>query len=202
MSDIIEYKKKELPKKVQTIGLILFIVGLIAVALGYITDSTRTAFNNIIVFMFLTSIGVGSLFLVGVEYLSGAVWSTPFRRITEIFASILIVLPIIVIPLLINMNNLFHWMHPEVVAADKLLKAKAPYLNVEFFIIRVIAFLFIWILFYFLITNNSRKQDHTKDQLLTKKYRKTHPNNLIGFFNNSLNFISSSIFLLLFIFII
>ncbi len=169
MSDIIEYKKKELPKKVQTIGLILFIVGLIAVALGYITDSTRTAFNNIIVFMFLTSIGVGSLFLVGVEYLSGAVWSTPFRRITEIFASILIVLPIIVIPLLINMNNLFHWMHPEVVAADKLLKAKAPYLNVEFFIIRVIAFLFIWILFYFLITNNSRKQDHTKDQLLTKK---------------------------------
>lgn len=169
MSESVEYKKKELPKKVQTIGLILLVVGLIAVTLGYITETTRAAFNNIIIFMFLTSIGVGSLFLVGIEYLSGAVWSTPFRRITEIFAAVIFVLPIVVLPLLINMGDLFHWMHPEIVEADKILKAKAPYLDVEFFIIRVIAFLLIWILFYFLITNNSRKQDYTKDQLLTKK---------------------------------
>lgn len=169
MSESVEYKKKELPKKVQTIGLILLVVGLIAVTLGYITETTRAAFNNIIIFMFLTSIGVGSLFLVGIEYLSGAVWSTPFRRITEIFAAVIFVLPIVVLPLLINMGDLFHWMHPEIVEADKILKAKAPYLDVEFFIIRVIAFLLIWILFYLLITNNSRKQDYTKDQLLTKK---------------------------------
>jgi hypothetical protein len=165
----IEYNKKVLPKKVQTIGFALLIIGLILVVAGYLTDSTRSAFNNIIIFMFLASIGVGSLFFVGVEYLSGAVWSTPFRRIGEIFAGVLLVLPLVVLPLLINMGDLFHWMHPEVVEADKILKAKAPYLNVEFFIIRVIAFLLIWILFYFIITKNSRKQDDTKDQSLTKK---------------------------------
>lgn len=165
----VEYNKKELPKFVQTVGFILLAIGLSGIFFAYSVDFLRSAYNNIIIFLFLLSIGVGSLFLIGVEYLSGAVWSVPFRRVSEFLAGILLVLPVIVLPLLFNMNHIFHWLHPEVVNADKLLKSKAPYLNAEFFIIRVAAFLLIWILFYYLITNNSRKQDSTKDQLLTKK---------------------------------
>lgn len=164
-----EYQKRELPKKVQTIGLILFGVGLLAVILGYINDSTRAAFNNIILYTFLASIGLGSLFLVGIEYLSGAVWSTPFRRIPEFLSALLIVLPLVLLPVFSNMSHIFHWMHPEVVSADKILQSKAPYLNSTFFIIRTAAFILIWLLFYFFITKNSKKQDSTGDQTLTKK---------------------------------
>ena len=42
-------------------------------------------------------------------------------------------------------------------------------LNEAFFTVRIIGYFVIWILFYFLITKNSEKQDETKDQSLTKK---------------------------------
>ena len=165
----VEYQKKELPKRFQTIGTVLFIIGLIGVSAAYLTDGSRSAFNNIIMLMFLTSIGLGSLFLVSVEFVAGAVWSTPFRRIPEFLSSILLVLPIIVVPLLFKLGDIFHWMHPEVVEADKILTGKAPYLNVDFFIVRVIVFILLWIIFYYFITNNSKKQDTTFDQSLTKR---------------------------------
>lgn len=164
----VEYYKKELPGKFQTVGTVLFIIGLIGVSLAYITDGSRSAFNNIILLMFLTSIGLGSLFLVSVEFVAGAIWSTPFRRIPEFLSSVLLVLPIIVVPLLFKLSDIFHWMHPEVVEADKILSGKAPYLNVDFFIVRVILFILLWMIFYYFITKNSKKQDTSFDHSLTK----------------------------------
>ncbi len=164
----VDYQKKELPAKFRIAGQVLFVVGLLGVAAAYLVDGSRAAFNNIIMLMFLTSIGLGSLFLVAVEYVAGAVWSTPFRRIPEILSSVLLVLPVVVIPLLFKLGDIFHWMHPEVVEADKILKGKAPYLNTEFFMVRVALFMILWIVFYFFITKNSRKQDSSFDQILTK----------------------------------
>ncbi|MCF8240795.1 MAG: quinol:cytochrome C oxidoreductase [Melioribacteraceae bacterium] len=119
--------------------------------------------------MFLSSVGVGSLFLVVIEYLGGAVWSVPFRRISEFFGAVLLILPIIAIPVYFNLHDLFHWTHIESVAGDKLLEEKSPYLNEMFFTIRVLAYFLIWIMFYLVITRNSRKQDVSGDQKLTKK---------------------------------
>ncbi|HOI30842.1 MAG TPA: quinol:cytochrome C oxidoreductase [Melioribacteraceae bacterium] len=164
----VDYQKKDLPGKLRIAGQVLFVIGLLGVAAAYLVDGSRAAFNNIIMLMFLTSIGLGSLFLVAVEYVAGAVWSTPFRRIPEILSSVLLVLPVVVIPLLFKLGDIFHWMHPEVVEADKILKGKAPYLNTEFFIVRVALFMILWIVFYFFITRNSRKQDSSFDQTLTK----------------------------------
>lgn len=165
----LQFQKKKLPSKVFNTGIFLMFIGLLGIILSYYENPLRSAYNNIILFLFLASIGVGSLFLIGIEYLSGAVWSVPFRRIPEFLSNILIFLPIIVLPLLFNMNNIFHWLHPEILKADELLKSKAPYLNVQFFIVRVIIFLLIWIIFYLILFKNSTKQDDTKDPTLTKK---------------------------------
>ncbi|MCB0753621.1 MAG: quinol:cytochrome C oxidoreductase, partial [Ignavibacteriae bacterium] len=165
----IEYVKKDLPPFINKIGIGLTVVGLILVVLAYFTDPTRSAFNNIILLMFVTSIGLGSLFLVAIEYLGGAVWSTPFRRIAEILASTLLVVPILAIPIYFNLHGVYHWTHADVVATDELLSHKSGYLNETFFTIRVIAYFAIWILFYFILTKNSQKQDVTKEQSLTKK---------------------------------
>ncbi|NOX17359.1 MAG: quinol:cytochrome C oxidoreductase [Chlorobi bacterium] len=119
--------------------------------------------------MMLISVSVGSLFLISLEYIAGAVWSTPFRRIFEHLASIVLVLPIVALPILFNLHDVFHWMHQEVMDADPILQSKAPYLNETFFLVRVGFYFAVWILFYFLLTSNSKKQDKTKDQKLTKR---------------------------------
>ena len=165
----VEYQKKELPSKVQSVGMLLTVLGLVIVLAGYFVSPARMAFNNIIGLTFIVSIAVGALFFVAIEYLSGAVWSTPFRRVTEIISSFVVLVPLIVIPLFFNLHSVFHWTHPEIVNADKILSEKAPYLNINFFVIRIVAFIAIWMLFQYLITRNSLKQDLTKDQTLTTK---------------------------------
>jgi len=165
----VEYVKKDLPPLINKIGISLTLIGLVLVIMAYLTDPTRSAFNNILLLMFVTSIGLGSLFLVAIEYIGGAVWSTPFRRIAEILASTLLIVPILAIPIYFNLHDLYHWTHLDVVATDKILKFKSPYLNETFFTIRIVGYFVIWILFYFILTKNSEKQDITKDQSLTKK---------------------------------
>ncbi|MDR3611489.1 MAG: quinol:cytochrome C oxidoreductase [Ignavibacteriaceae bacterium] len=162
------YIKKELPAKVGTIGLVFLAAGIVFGTLGFITDPQRAAMSYLPAFMFLVSIGIGSLFLVAIEYLAGADWSVPFRRIAEFLSSLLPLLIILVIPLLLNMKNLFSWTHIELVSNDPILQGKAPFLNSVFFITRVFVILLIWTAFYLKFIMNSRKQDVTGDQALTK----------------------------------
>jgi hypothetical protein len=161
------YEKKELPGKVQKIGFLLTGLGLVLVLVSYLVDPQREAFNNIIGLMFFASIALGALVLVALEYLSGAVWSTPFRRVSEFLASSLPLVLLFAIPLFFVMHSVFHWTHTDVVSADKILSAKSPYLNIPFFIGRTVGVLALFYLFYFLFTRNSKKQDETKDQKLT-----------------------------------
>lgn len=171
MSNFIEtnYTKKEIPEKFKSTGIILLLLGLIGIALSYYFNPIRASYNNIIILLFLISIGLGSMFLISIEYLSGAVWSVPFRRIPEFLSGVVLLLPVIVLPLLFNMKNIFEWLHPEILKVDPLLQNKTPYLNSDFFIVRVIIFISIWILFFYLFTKNSFKQDLTGEQLFTKK---------------------------------
>ncbi len=163
------YIKKDLPSKIGKIGGILLAVGGILGVISFITDPSRAAFSYLVCFMFLVSIGIGSLFVVALEYAAGAVWSTPFRRVSEFLAGIIPLLLVLAIPLLFNMHSLFHWTHEDVIATDASLRGKVPYLNIPFFIIRLIIICALWTLFYILLTRNSRKQDYSKDQFITKK---------------------------------
>jgi hypothetical protein len=162
------YEKKELPGKVQKIGFLLTGLGLALVLVSYLVDPKREAFNNVIGLMFFASITLGALVLVALEYLSGAVWSTPFRRVSEFIASSLPLVLLFAVPLFFAMHSIFHWTHTEVVTADKILSAKTPYLNIPFFIGRTVGVLALFYIFYLLFTRNSKKQDESKDQKLTK----------------------------------
>ncbi|HKJ81561.1 MAG TPA: hypothetical protein VJ954_06010, partial [Ignavibacteriaceae bacterium] len=163
------YTKKNLPDKITKIGGILFAVGLLLGIAGFLADTYRASFAYLVSFIFFLSITVGSLFLVALEYAAGADWSTPFRRISEFFAASLPLLIIFVIPLFFNTGNLFRWSHADYINSDHMLQAKSAYLNTPFFVVRVLGILLLWLVFYFVITKNSRKQDSTGDQTLTKK---------------------------------
>lgn len=164
-----EYKKKELPQKFGYVGWLLMAAGLILGIIGFFTDHHRAMMNYLMAYMFVLSIGIGSLLLIALEYVAGSDWSVPIRRVVEFLAAILLLLPILVLPLIFSIHDIFHWAHTDAVAKDEILKAKSPYLNETFFIIRVFVVLFLWILFYYLIIRNSNEQDKTKNQLLTKK---------------------------------
>jgi hypothetical protein len=164
-----EYQKKELPNKLSQLGWILFGAGILLGVIGLFSDHHRTLLNYLMAYMFILSIGIGSFLLIALEYVGGADWSVPIRRVVEFLAAIIIILPILVLPLVFNIHDIFHWAHEDAVNSDAILKGKSPYLNVTFFLIRVFAVLAIWGLFYYLMIRNSNAQDKSRDQFLTKK---------------------------------
>lgn len=165
----VAYSRKEIPSKSYTLGIIISLIGLIGIVLGYFLEPERASFNMIVVFTWVVSIGIGSMFFIGIEYLSGAVWSVPFRRIAEINSSIVLIAPILAIPVILNIQSIYHWAHTESLISDEILRNKSPYLNQTFFVVRFVVTFIIWFLFYFLITRTSSKQDVSYDQRLTKR---------------------------------
>lgn len=161
------FQQKELPGAVTRLGSILFGAGVVIAAAGYALEPARGAFNLLIVFLFAVSVGAGALFFVALEYIAGAVWSVPMRRVMEYLAGLLPVTPLIALPLFGSLHDLFHWTHAEAVAADPVLQWKSPYLNVTFFVVRFLAIFAVLNFFYFLFVRNSRKQDTTHDPRLT-----------------------------------
>lgn len=164
----VNYQKKALSTKLGRMGLALLVVGVFLGIIAFFVDHTRASFNYLVSYSFLLSIGLGALFLITLEYVTDAIWSVPIRRVTEFLAAIIPFLAIFVIPILLNMHEIFHWTHEEVVAQDHILQGKSSYLNIPFFVIRAFALILIWSLFYFVIMRNSVKQDNSGEQKLTK----------------------------------
>ena len=160
--------RKTMPPRITRLGWILLGAGLVLSAAAYSVDGVRSSFNNVVLFMFMASLAGGAVFLIALEYLAGAVWSVPMRRVNEMLAALVFVVPLVAIPMFFNMHDLFHWTHAEVVKADPVLSGKQPYLNVEFFVIRFAAIFVLWWIFAFFFRRNSSKQDTTRDPNLTK----------------------------------
>lgn len=164
----IEYTKKELPKGFLKYGLPLLLIGIISVVLAYQFDPIRASFNNIIALLVVVSVGMGAIFLVALEHIAGAVWSVPFRRIAEHQGFIFLATPLLAIPIIFNMHDIFEWTHTSVVLNDPILYQKSPYLNTEFFIARSVGVFVLMTFFLFVYLRNSTKQDTTHSQKTTK----------------------------------
>ena len=66
------------------------------------------------------------------------------RRIGETVFATVPVMAALFVPLLLGLHDLYEWSHAEAVAKDALLRWKAPYLNVPFFLIRAALYFGIW----------------------------------------------------------
>jgi hypothetical protein len=163
-----EYRNKPLPPIIRNIGWGLLLSGVLCYVLGYLVDARHAAFVHVVNFLFLTSVGVGALFLIALEYIAGAVWSVPMRRVNEFLAALIPIAALMALPLFFHLHELFPWANAETVAHDEIIKGKEPFLNVNFFTIRFVVIFGLWTLFFYLFTRNSLKQDFEKDQKHTR----------------------------------
>ena len=131
--------------RLQNRGLILGVVGLIAAAVGFAVNRDQFFQSWLIGFLFCLGLSLGSLGLLMLQHLSGGQWGLVGRRVFEASARTMPLVALLFVPILFAMPTLFMWARPEVVAGDKILQAKAPYLNVPFFTGRAVFFFAFWI---------------------------------------------------------
>ena len=114
--------------------------------------------------LFLWAVVLGSLFVVALQHITGAVWSIVIRRVAEMFAAAiglvaLLFLPVLAAALLGPRAGLFPWADPEIVRGDHLIEMKRAYLNVPFFLARSALFFALWIAYERWIVGRSLRQE-------------------------------------------
>ena len=118
--------------------------------LGLAGDSQRFWYAYLVGWMFCVSISVGALFFLMIQHIVKAYWSVSLRRIPELLVANFPLLFLLGLPILLfGMQDLFHWTHADLYVVggehyDPILAGKQAYLNVPFFIARVVLYFALW----------------------------------------------------------
>jgi hypothetical protein len=133
-------------------------VGIVGCAIGFVIDRDHFFRAWLIAYLLFLGIALGSMAFVMVQHLSGGAWGI-FRRIFEASSRTLPLMAILFLPVVLGMQTLYPWTHPDLVAADEVLQHKSPYLNTPFFLIRALIYLGGWIFTAWTLTRLSQRQD-------------------------------------------
>ena len=144
-------------------------IGAVGVVAGLFLAPARIWPGILLANYYVLTLALAGTLFVALMYVSRAGWSTVFRRIPEAMSSILPVCFLIMLLTVFGISTLYEWSHTGLVTQDAILSAKASYLNVPFFMLRVVLFLSIRIAVSMMLRKNSELQDRTGDERLTER---------------------------------
>jgi len=151
---------------VQRIALGVGVVGLALLGLGYGVDHPQFYRSYLLAFVFWVSVALGSLALLMVSHLSGGGWGVVARRVFEASSLTLPFLALAFVPVALGLQDLYLWAQPEMLASDRIVQHKAPYLNTGFFLGRTVLYFAIWSAMAWTLSAWSRRQDRGDDTAL------------------------------------
>ena len=171
-------------RRLPAIGAMLAAAGLGgSLALGFGDAAARAQLWHswLVGSLFVLSVALGGLFFVLLHHATQAGWSVVVRRIAENAMAALPLLALLFVPLLLSLGDLFPWSHAEAAAAEPLLVHKRPYLNVPFFVLRTVLYFAVWSALALWFGRQSRLQDRTGDQEITRRMRRASAPGLVLF---------------------
>ncbi|MBV9327296.1 MAG: hypothetical protein JO352_26410 [Chloroflexi bacterium] len=123
-------------------------------------------------YTFWLGLGLGSLGIVLIQFLTGGNWGLATRRVFEAGTATLPLVAVLFIPILFGLPYLYAWARPDAVASDAVLQHKAIYLNVPFFILRSVVYLVAWVVLGYLARRWSLAQDRSDDPLIQRRLQR------------------------------
>ena len=145
--------------RLQQRGLVVGVAGAVVGALGVVLQPDQLMPSWLIGFLFCLGLSLGCFALLMLQHMTGGQWGLVTRRIFEAGSRLLPLSVLLFIPVAVFAPKLFLWARPEAVQADHILQAKAPYLNVGFFVIRAVVYFAVWLYCTFLLNRWSAQQD-------------------------------------------
>ncbi len=153
-------------KKIKTIALVFAAIGIVSIIIGFITDAQREwaslLFNN----FFFFAVSLAAIFFVAIQYVSNSGWSIVIQRVPEAMGTYLPVAAVLMFIIVLGgMHSIYHWSHhdlydPNSDHYDPIIAGKAAFLNLPFFIVRLLVYFAGWIGLFYLIRKNSLAADH------------------------------------------
>lgn len=173
--------KFQAPAQLKGILAACLVIGLAAIGGAYFKDPKSLWPAVVHNHFYFLSLAVGGLFFAVIQWVTGAMWSAPVRRIAESFTSFIPFLLVSFVLIYLGMKDTYKWMDLDLVKGDIMLSGKQGYLNTTFFVVRNVLGILIWWGFASTMIGNSLKQDETKDPAITGRNRVFGPIFLILF---------------------
>lgn len=165
------------------------IAGVVLLALSIIggfSDPKQFYFSYLVGWSFCLTISLGALFFVLVQHLTKAQWSVVVRRVPEALIWAFPLLAVLSIPIFLGMHDLYHWTHHELLDPaspeyDAIIAGKTAYLNVPFFVFRIVLYFAIWSFVSYRLYALTLKQDVDPDPSIPARFRKVSAPGLVLF---------------------
>lgn len=135
----------------------------VAAVSQWAADPRRFLFSYLTGYLFVVSLGVGSLALVMLHHLTGAVWSVSLRRLMENLTWPLGWIALLFVPIALHLDKIYPWAASTGPAGHSLSAHQAKWLTPDFFTMRAVVYLGIWVLVANLLSRASRLQDGEGD---------------------------------------
>ena len=148
------------------------LLGVVLCAILGAGNPKQLYFSWLVSFLFFLSLALGGLFFVLIQYAAQGGWGVVLRRIGETTFATLPVMAVLFIPVLLGLHDIYSWSVPGAAEQDALLRWKAPYLNVPFFLIRAAIFFACWSFIALVYHQRSRGQDETGDPAVSARLRR------------------------------
>lgn len=155
--------------KLKTWTLIAIVVGILATAFGLFTGQQERTFANLLLMSYyFTCVCAAGLFFIALQYVAQAGWATGLIRIPQAMSKVLPIAALILIIVsasgLLTHNLYHHWngeglTDPNSPNYDKLIAGKAGYLNVPFFLTRLVLFLGAYSFFAWLFAKYAEREE-------------------------------------------
>src|SRR5919107_1105506 len=158
--------------RLPAVGAACAALGALACAVLAIGNPRQFFFSWLVSFLFFLSLALGALFFVLIQYAAQGEWGIVLRRIGETIFATLPVMAALFLPVLLGLHDLYLWSVPGAAEHDALLRWKAPYLNVPFFLVRAALYFGSWSFIALLYYRGSRGQDVTGDPRVSARLRR------------------------------
>jgi hypothetical protein len=158
--------------RIPAIGAAAAVLGGIGCAILGAGNPRQFFFSWLVSFLFFLSLMIGGLFFVLIQWASQGRWGIVVRRIGENVFGAMPFVAALFVPMLFGLHDVYAWTVPGAADHDALLRWKAPFLNVPFFLIRLGIYYVCWSAIAFYYYSQSRGQDATGDLAVSARLRK------------------------------
>ena len=172
----------EFAGKAKTWSLIAIVIGVVVIAAGFLTGNEQRTFSNLLLMgYYFTCVCTAGVMFCAIQYAAQAGWSASIIRVPQAFAKVLPVAGLILIIIVISGLSVKHtvivdgksfqepylyagWATHDITAKgspiyDSVIAGKSGFLNVPFFLGRLVVLLGSYSLFGFLLAKYSQNED-------------------------------------------
>jgi hypothetical protein len=153
-------------------ALLVGVVGMALTVVGGIADPPGFFRAYLLGVTYWIGLGLGSLGILLIQFLTGGRWGLITRRIFEAGAATLPLMALLFVPILFGLPELYAWARPADVSADAVLQHKAVYLNVPFYVIRAVVYVVSWVVLGSLARRWSALHDRSGDPLVLRRLQR------------------------------